>query len=132
MDIGKALKDSWELFAKDALALIVGALIVVLLGSLSLGIVIVPLVAGLYLMIMRRVREGGSSPQALRVSLIRRTRSISQGVWPPLTAMIKRPRTATAPLPSSAMSLAASSATVAASGSTLISMLPAYAPFIFR
>jgi len=58
MDIGKALKDSWELFAKDALALIVGALIVVLLGSLSLGIVIVPLVAGLYLMIMRRVREG--------------------------------------------------------------------------
>ena len=58
MDIGKALKDSWELFAKDALALIVASLITVLLGTLSLGIVLVPLVAGLYLMVMRRVREG--------------------------------------------------------------------------
>jgi hypothetical protein len=58
MDIGKALRDSWELFAKDALALIVASLIVLLLGTLSLGIVLVPLVAGLYLMIMRRVREG--------------------------------------------------------------------------
>jgi hypothetical protein len=58
MDIGKALRDSWELFAKDALALIVASLIALLLGTLSLGIVLVPLVAGLYLMIMRRVREG--------------------------------------------------------------------------
>jgi hypothetical protein len=58
MDIGRVLKDSWAIFVKDWGALIVAALIMVLLGVVTLGILFVPLSAGLYLMILRRVREG--------------------------------------------------------------------------
>ena len=58
MDIGRILKDSWAIFVKDWGALIVAALIMVVLGGITLGILAVPLSAGLYLMILRRVREG--------------------------------------------------------------------------
>ena len=58
MDIGRVLKDSWAIFAKDWGALIVAALITFVLGVVTLGILAVPLSAGLYLMILRRVREG--------------------------------------------------------------------------
>ena len=58
MDIGRVLKDSWAIFVKDWGALIVAALITTVLGVITLGILAVPLSAGLYLMILRRVREG--------------------------------------------------------------------------
>ena len=58
MDIGRVLKDSWTIFARDWGALVVAALITFVLGVLTLGILSVPLTAGLYLMILRRVREG--------------------------------------------------------------------------
>ena len=58
MDVGRVLKDSWVIFAKDWAALIVGALITFVLGAVTLGILAVPLSAGLYLMLLRRVREG--------------------------------------------------------------------------
>ena len=58
MDIGRVLKDSWVLFTKDWIALVVGALIAYLLGLVTIGIVAVPLFAGVYLMVIRRVREG--------------------------------------------------------------------------
>jgi hypothetical protein len=58
MDIGRILKDSWTIFVRDWGALVIASLITLVLGSLTLGILYVPLLAGLYLMILRRVREG--------------------------------------------------------------------------
>ncbi len=58
MDIGRVLKDSWIIFSKDWGALIVASLITAVLGGVTLGFLYVPLIAGLYLMILRRVREG--------------------------------------------------------------------------
>ena len=58
MDIGRVLKDSWTIFARDWGALVVAALITFVLSILTLGILSVPLTAGLYLMILRRIREG--------------------------------------------------------------------------
>jgi hypothetical protein len=58
MDIGRVLKDSWVIFAKDWVALIVAALITIILSVVTLGILAVPLSAGLYRMILRRIREG--------------------------------------------------------------------------
>ena len=58
LDIGRVLKDSWAIFAKDWGPLILGALITLLLGIVTLGFLFVPLLAGLYFMVLRRVREG--------------------------------------------------------------------------
>jgi hypothetical protein len=58
MDIGRVLKDSWAIFAKDWGALILAALITFALSLVTLGVLSVVLSAGLYNMILRRVREG--------------------------------------------------------------------------
>jgi len=58
MDIGRVLKDSWTLFAKDWGALLVAALIVFVLSGVTLGLLGPALLGGLYLMVLRRVREG--------------------------------------------------------------------------
>ncbi len=58
MDIGKILRNGWELFIRDIGPLIIGTLIAILLSVLSLFILAGPLFGGLYLMVVRRVREG--------------------------------------------------------------------------
>jgi hypothetical protein len=58
MDIGRVLKDSWTIFVRDWVVLVVASLITLVLAVITLLILFVPLLAGLYLMILRRVREG--------------------------------------------------------------------------
>ncbi len=58
MDIGRVLKDSWTIFTKDWGALLVAALIAFVLSLVTLGLLSPALLAGLYLMVLRRVREG--------------------------------------------------------------------------
>jgi len=58
MDIGKILRNGWELFIRDIGPLIIGALIAMILSVLSFFILAGPLFGGLYLMVVRRVREG--------------------------------------------------------------------------
>ena len=58
MDIGRILRNGWELFIRDIGPLIIGGLIAMILSVLSLFILAGPLFGGLYLMIVRRVREG--------------------------------------------------------------------------
>jgi hypothetical protein len=58
MDIGRVLKDSWTIFTKDWGALLVAALIVFVLSAVTLGLLGPVLLGGLYLMVLRRVREG--------------------------------------------------------------------------
>ena len=58
MDIGKILRNGWELFIRDIGPLIIGGLIAMVLSVLSLFILAGPLFGGLYLMVVRRVREG--------------------------------------------------------------------------
>lgn len=58
MDIGKAFENGWKLFVKDVAPLVVGALIVLVLSIVSLGILAGPLWGGLYRMIVMRVRDG--------------------------------------------------------------------------
>ena len=58
MDVGRVLKDSWTIFTKDWAALLVAALIAFLLSLVTLGILGPALLAGIYLMVLRRVREG--------------------------------------------------------------------------
>jgi len=58
LDIGLALKQAARLFVKDLAPLIIAALIAVALGVLTLGILAGPLLAGLYGMVIARVRDG--------------------------------------------------------------------------
>ena len=58
MDIGRVLKDSWTIFTKDWGALLVAALIAFVLSIVTFGLLGPALLAGLYLMVLRRVREG--------------------------------------------------------------------------
>jgi len=58
LDIGLVFKQGWRLFVKDIGPLIVGALIACLLSVVTLGILAGPLTAGLYGMVVKRVRDG--------------------------------------------------------------------------
>jgi hypothetical protein len=58
LDIGLVFKQGWRLFVKDIGPLIIGSLIACLLSVLTLGILIGPLSAGLYGMVVKRVRDG--------------------------------------------------------------------------
>jgi len=58
LDIGLVFKQGWRLFVKDIGPLIIGSLIVGVLSILTLGILIGPLSAGLYGMVVKRVRDG--------------------------------------------------------------------------
>jgi len=58
LDIGLVFKQAWHLFVKDIGALVIGSLIVGALSILTLGILAGPLAAGLYGMVVKRVRDG--------------------------------------------------------------------------
>jgi hypothetical protein len=58
LDIGLALRRAWGLFVKDLGPLIIGGIIAGVLSVLSLGILAGPLFAGLYGMVIGRVRDG--------------------------------------------------------------------------
>jgi hypothetical protein len=58
IDIGLALKQAARLFVKDLAPLLIAALIAGALGVLTLGILAGPLFAGLYGMVISRVRDG--------------------------------------------------------------------------
>ncbi len=58
LDIGLAFKEGWSLFVKDIGPLLLGALVAGALTVLSLGILGGPLFAGLYAMVVGRVRDG--------------------------------------------------------------------------
>jgi hypothetical protein len=58
LDIGQVFKSGWDLFVKDIGALIVGGIVAVVLSMLTLGILAGPLFAGLYGMVVHRVRDG--------------------------------------------------------------------------
>ena len=58
LDIGLVFKQGWRLFVKDIGPLIIGALIVAALSIVTLGILAGPLAAGLYGMVVKRVRDG--------------------------------------------------------------------------
>ena len=58
LDIGLVFKQGWRLFVKDIGPLIIGSLIACLLSVVTLGILFGPLSAGLYGMLVKRVRDG--------------------------------------------------------------------------
>jgi hypothetical protein len=58
LDIGRVFKQAWRLFVDDIGALVIGALIACILSVLTVGILAGPLVAGLYGMVVGRVRDG--------------------------------------------------------------------------
>jgi hypothetical protein len=58
LDIGLAFKKGWDAFTSDIVPFLVGSLIAGLLTILTLGILGGPLVAGLYNMAIRRMRDG--------------------------------------------------------------------------
>jgi hypothetical protein len=58
LDIGAALTNAWHFFVKDIGPLIVGTLIAGLLSIVTLGILAGPLFAGVYSMVIGRVRDG--------------------------------------------------------------------------
>jgi uncharacterized membrane protein len=58
LDVGLTLKQAWRLFVKDLGPLLIAGLITVALSVLTLGVLAGPLTAGLYAMVMGRVREG--------------------------------------------------------------------------
>ena len=58
IDIGVVLRQGWRLFAKDLVPLLLGTLIATALAIVTLGILAGPLYAGLYGMMVTRIRDG--------------------------------------------------------------------------
>jgi hypothetical protein len=58
LDVGQAFKGGWNAFTADIVPLLVGTLIAGLLSIVTLGILAGPLTAGLYNMVIGRVRNG--------------------------------------------------------------------------
>ena len=58
LDVGLTFKGGWNAFAADIVPLIVGGLIACLLSVITLGILAGPLSAGLYSMVVGRIRDG--------------------------------------------------------------------------
>jgi uncharacterized membrane protein YvlD (DUF360 family) len=58
LDIGLSFKGGWNAFAADIVPLLVGALIAGILSVITLGILAGPLAAGLYSMVIGRIRDG--------------------------------------------------------------------------
>lgn len=58
LDIGLVFTQGWRLFVKDIGPLIIGTIIACVLSVLTLGILAGPLAAGLYGMVVGRVRDG--------------------------------------------------------------------------
>ena len=58
LDVGLTFKGGWNAFAADIVPLIVGGLIACLLSIITLGILAGPLAAGLYSMVVGRIRDG--------------------------------------------------------------------------
>ena len=58
LDVGLAFKSGWNAFTADIVPLLVGTLIAGILSVITLGILAGPLAAGLYSMVVGRVRDG--------------------------------------------------------------------------
>ena len=58
IDLALAFKGGWRVFAADIVPLLLGGLITLVLSVVTLGIMAGPLVAGLYKMVVGRVRDG--------------------------------------------------------------------------
>ena len=58
LDVGLSFKGGWNTFTADIVPLLVGGLIAGVLSIVTLGILAGPLVAGLYSMVMGRIRDG--------------------------------------------------------------------------
>jgi hypothetical protein len=58
LDFGTVFKQSWRLFVKDLGALIIATVVAVALSVVTVGILAGPLTAGLYGMVVGRVRDG--------------------------------------------------------------------------
>ena len=58
IDIALAFKGGWRVFAADIVPLLLGGLITLVLSIVTLGIMAGPLVAGLYKMVVGRIRDG--------------------------------------------------------------------------
>ena len=58
LDVGLAFKNGWNAFTADIVPLLVGTLIAGILSVITLGILAGPLTAGLYSMVVGRVRDG--------------------------------------------------------------------------
>lgn len=58
LDIGRVFRQGWRLFVKDIGPLLIATSIAFFLGAVTLGIMAGPLFAGLYRMVVDRVRDG--------------------------------------------------------------------------
>lgn len=58
LDVGLAFKGGWNAFTADIIPLLVGGLIACILSVVTLGIMAGPLLAGLYGMVLGRIRDG--------------------------------------------------------------------------
>jgi uncharacterized membrane protein YvlD (DUF360 family) len=58
LDVGLSFKGGWNAFTADIVPLLVGGLIAGILSIVTLGILAGPLVAGLYSMVIGRIRDG--------------------------------------------------------------------------
>ena len=58
LDVGLSFKGGWNAFTSDIVPLLVGGLIAGLLSIVTLGILAGPLFAGLYSMVVGRIRDG--------------------------------------------------------------------------
>jgi len=58
IDLGSVFKHGWRLFIKDVVHLLIATVVATLLSIVTIGILAGPLYAGLYHMVLARVKEG--------------------------------------------------------------------------
>jgi uncharacterized membrane protein YvlD (DUF360 family) len=58
LDVGLAFKNGWNAFTADIVPLLVGSLLAGILSVITLGILAGPLTAGVYSMVVGRIRDG--------------------------------------------------------------------------
>jgi len=58
LDLGVVFKQGWRLFIEDVVPLLIATVVAALLSIVTIGILAGPLYAGLYKMVVLRVREG--------------------------------------------------------------------------
>jgi hypothetical protein len=62
MDVGKILGEAWRIYVRDIVVLVIATLVAGLLTIVTIGILAGAMFAGLYLMVIERIRDG-KAPQ---------------------------------------------------------------------
>ena len=81
MDIVKPFKDAWEIYIKNFLTILLATLITIILGMITLGILILPLVVGLQMLFVKAKRGQPIALNDIFAPIKRISAIYFSGIW---------------------------------------------------